>query len=100
MRVLTVGFPLLYLPLTYGFGQGLHLFWLSGSVMAITVNFVLRKTAIGVALGIPKVVPPAQAPLPMTFTTRHDAVQGLSPARLAKASRDKHSTESTTSKKH
>lgn len=93
--VLGYVFPALYLPLTYSFGQGLHLFWLSSSVVAIAINYALRKTALGVALGIPKAtrglaaaVPPTPA---VTFTSKQEAIRaGINPARLAKMSREKH----------
>merc|ERR1711916_215365 len=53
MRALAFVFPILYIPLTMGFGQGLHLFWFTGAAGAISVNYVLRFTAFGRMLGVP-----------------------------------------------
>ncbi len=40
IRIMSFVIPALYLPLTMNFSQGMHLFWLGGSVAAISINVV------------------------------------------------------------
>ncbi len=111
MKTLAVVFPILYLPLTYNFGQGekkktavplflkrrdvcktgLHLFWLTGSVAAISLNYMLRSTPVGAMLGIPK---PKAAILPtppmQAFSTKSEALKGKSASQLAKEHKKNH----------
>jgi membrane protein insertase Oxa1/YidC/SpoIIIJ len=90
MKKLALVFPLIYLPLTYNFGQGMHLFWLSGSLAAIFVNVLLRKTPIGFMLGIP--VPKAAiVPVPpQAFSSKADALKGKSASALAREHKKRH----------
>lgn len=53
MKALAIIFPILYIPLTMSFGQGLHLFWFAGAAGAIGVNYVLRFTVLGQLMGVP-----------------------------------------------
>lgn len=99
LKFLSYAFPIAYLPLTYSFGQGLHLFWFSSATVAIAVNYALRKTAIGVALGIPAKKKPTDVTPVATFSSRQDAVRrGTNAAQLAKLSRAKHGVSSTQEK--
>jgi YidC/Oxa1 family membrane protein insertase len=93
VRIMSFAIPTLYLPFTMNFSQGMHLFWLGGSVAAISINVMLRKTAIGTMLGVPRftavggiATPPVQPPAHV-FASK---AQALSASQLAKQHKLKH----------
>jgi membrane protein insertase Oxa1/YidC/SpoIIIJ len=78
MKVMTYIFPVVYLIFTHSFGQGLHLFWLASSAMALVVNFALRKSVIGKALGTIPAKPLDSVVIPQTtFTTKSRSLKKL-----------------------
>lgn len=84
MKALSYIFPVLYLVFTSGFGQGIHLFWLSSSGMALAVNFALRKTLIGKALGTLPFKKEDEFVVPTTFSTKAKSLKALKDAHKKK----------------
>lgn len=100
IKVMGTVFPLLYLPFTYSFGQGLHLFWFTSAASAVSVNYLLRKTPVGTLLGVPPQNAQVVEETPVaTFATKKEGVRaGLSASQLAKAHKNKHENTNTEKK--
>ncbi len=76
MKAISYVLPLGYLVFTMSFSQGMHLFWLSGSLAAIAANLIIRKTPVGAMLGVKKPksqIVPVAVPPTAVFATRQAA---------------------------